>query len=133
MESDKQPKRAARRSRTDEGRRLKTVPAGSDLAVDIYDCSRRMTGDRWRVSVVFRVGVPVADALAGSDEPLPATADVIRDVLGEQVIFEQNRGRVFVDESSKDILVETLVESFLQKILPYLSHPAFPRRCVLKC
>ena len=70
---------------------------------------------------------------------LPDVKDVIntkklriKNVLGERVLFEQKRERIFIDEDEKETVIEEICDFFLDSTLDYLSNKSFPKQYVLK-
>ena len=53
-------------------------------------------------------------------------------MLGEKVLFEQKRERIFVNESEKETALKELYDTFLDNTLQYLSKEAFPKQYLLK-
>ncbi len=114
-----------------EEKRIKQIQLDNRLTLELFDASRKVAGDRWRVTLVTRIEIPV-DAVSGDpDEALPPT-ETLRSALGDPVLFEQIKHRNFIADSEKEAVFEDLCRNFNDTALSYLGHPAFPRRYVLK-
>ena len=111
---------------------IKTIDLKNNATLNLYDSSRKLIGDRWLVSLVIRMDIPVSDALSVGDDPSVASVKDIQKVLGENVCFEQKRERTFINDIEKEAVFKELYDNFLENTLPYLSHEAFPGRYVLK-
>ena len=111
---------------------IKTMDLANGMQLDFYDASRRLAGDRWLVSLIIRMEIPVAEASINGGGNPTESVDEIKKVLGEKVLFEQKRERVFVGENEKQTVFEELYDFFIDSVLGYLSNNAFPRRYVLK-
>ncbi len=109
---------------------VKAMELGNNLKLKIYDNSKKMAGDRWLISLIARINIPVdatfkllSDSESGKEE--------IGRLLGSEVIFEQKRERFFIDEKNKESVFNELCESFVNNTIGYLSHPDFPKKFVI--
>ncbi len=115
-----------------EEKLIKTIELKNKIKLDIYDRSKRMAGDRWLVSLVARMEIPVTKSIfTNGNQPVQDMED-IKEALGEKVVFEQKRERIFIDEQDKDKLLVSLVDRFIDNTLPYLSLAEFPGKYILK-
>ena len=111
---------------------IKTLDLKNGLQLKIYDASRTMAGDRWLVSLIARMEIPITKVLEKSDSLPKEKENDIKDVLGERVIFEQKRERIFVDIKEKDSVFQEMNDLFLSSSLDYLSRETFPKQFILK-
>lgn len=111
---------------------IKTLELPNGLQLKIYDASRTMAGDRWLVSLIARMEIPVTKVLEKNDSQPKENANKIKDVLGESVIFEQKRDRIFVDIKEKDSVFQEMHDLFLGSSMDYLSRETFPKQFILK-
>ena len=58
--------------------------------------------------------------------------DEIKDVLGDSVLFEKIREKIFVDTAAKETVFKELCDMFLNSSLNYLSKEIFPKQYILK-
>jgi hypothetical protein len=114
------------------GKLIKTIDLVNNMQLNFYDESRKQAGDRWLVTLVLRMEIPVSEALLHDEHPSAETLEEIEKVLGEKVLFEQKRERIFVDEKEREIALTEMSEMFLDSVLQYLSHEAFPKQYVMK-
>ena len=56
----------------------------------------------------------------------------IKKRLGDPIVFEQKREKVFVDENKKDTLINKTIDIFILDIVPCLSRPDFPGKYVVR-
>ena len=98
---------------------VEILPLDNGLALELYDHSKTLVGDRWTVILTARVEVEVADPKAAAE-------------LGERITYEQKRERVFVDDRAKGEVFGELRTSFLNSQQAYLSRPDFAERFVLR-
>jgi len=102
------------------------------MQLNFYDASRQLAGDRWLISLIIRMEIPVAEVSVNDTGKSIEALNEIKEVLGEKVLFEQKRERIFVAESEKQAVFEELYNFFIDSVLGYLSNKAFPKRYVLK-
>jgi len=110
---------------------IKTLDLENGLQLNIYDASRELVGDRWLVSLIVRMDVPVAGALKKSRESMENIHE-IKEMLGDSVLYERKREKIFVDKTEKETVFKELCDMFLDSSLNYLSKKAFPKQYILK-
>ena len=111
---------------------IKTIELSNGLKLDFYDISRKLAGDRWYVGVIARIDIPLIDSLLTNQHLSHYSVEELMKTLGESVRFQQKRERHYIDEREKDDLLNSLMNSFINRTLNYLSHPDFPVKYVLK-
>ena len=111
---------------------IKTMDLSNGMQLNFYDNSRKLAGDRWLISLIIRMEIPVAEVSINDEGKSMESVDEIKKVLGEKVVFEQKRERIFVNESEKQTVFQELYDFFIDSVLGYLSNKAFPKRYVLK-
>jgi hypothetical protein len=102
------------------------------LQLNVYDASRKLVGDRWLVSLIVRMDVPVAEALKKNSGESMEKIDEIKDMLGDSVLFEKKREKIFIDTAEKETAFKELCDMFLNSSLKYLSKEIFPKQYILK-
>ena len=111
---------------------IKTLDLENGLQLNVYDASRKLVGDRWLVSLIIRMDVPVAEALKKNSRESMENIDEIKDLLGDSVLFEKKREKIFVDTDEKEMVFKELCDMFLNSSLNYLSKKIFPKQYILK-
>lgn len=111
---------------------IKTLDLENGLQLNIYDASRKLVGDRWLVSLIVRMDVPVTDALKKDSWQPIVNINEIKDILGDSVLFEKKREKIFIDTDEKETASKELCDMFLNSSLNYLSKDIFPKQYVLK-
>jgi hypothetical protein len=111
---------------------IETMELKNGMKLNFYDASRRLAGDRWLISLIIRMEIPVVEVLINDEGKSMDNLGEIKKMLGEKVLFEQKRERIFVEESEKQTVFEELYNFFVDSVLGYLSNNAFPKRYVLK-
>ena len=115
-----------------EEKLIKIITLQNGLELKLLDASRKLAGDRWLVSLIARIEIPTNDSLLKEDVSPSLNIDEIRKVLGEKLLFEQKREKIFIDEREKDKVMKEIQDSFLSSLLLYLSYSDFPQKYVLK-
>ncbi len=111
---------------------IKTIDLENGMQLNIFDSSRKLAGDRWLVTMIARIEIPVAEVLIQDGQQSKESVNEIKKMLGEKVLFEQKRERIFVEETDKETIFEEVYDIFLNSTLTYLSTEEFPKRYVLK-
>jgi len=111
---------------------IKTMDLKNGMQLNFYDNSRKLAGDRWLISLIIRMEIPVAEVSINDGGKSMESVDEIKKVLGEKVLFELKRERIFVGDSEKQTVFEEVYDFFIDSVLGYLSNKAFPKRYVLK-
>ncbi|MFZ2633816.1 MAG: hypothetical protein WA081_09120 [Desulfosalsimonadaceae bacterium] len=109
---------------------IQTISLNNGLTVGLFDASRKIAGDRWQVTLLARMEIPV-DAVYLRAADLPNALE-IKQALGETVIFEVKKQRNFIGEPEKQPVFDNMKDTFIKVSLPYLSHPEFPKRHIAR-
>ncbi|MBC2696626.1 MAG: hypothetical protein HF982_15385 [Desulfobacteraceae bacterium] len=115
-----------------EKKLIKIINLENGLELKLYDASRKLAGDRWLVSLIARIEIPTNESLLKEDASPSLNVDEIRKVLGEKLLFELKREKIFIDEKKKDKVMKEIQDLFLSSSLSYLSYSDFPKKYVLK-
>jgi len=108
----------------------KSINLKNGLTLELWDKSRSMVGDRWKITVVAQTDIPVEKALLESNGSTQGNLDEMKMLLGESVRFEKKMERYFIDEKEKDEITKEIMDSLLESLFPYLSHPQFCKRFI---
>lgn len=111
---------------------IETIKLKNRMQLDIFDCSRKLAGDRWLIKLVARMKIPISEGLFQNISHSGETVNEIKNVLGEKVFFEQKRERIFIDKTEKETIFKEVYDSFMASTFDYLSNDAFPETYVLK-
>ncbi|MEJ2640101.1 MAG: hypothetical protein P8010_11035 [Desulfosarcinaceae bacterium] len=110
---------------------LTTLTLDNQLTLNLFDASRKIAGDRWRVEIVLQIDIPVSGTWFGAN-PLPAPLAEVKETLGETVRFEYRDRRAFVDAGDKDALLAKMQADLLAMAPRYYGHPDFAARYITK-
>lgn len=107
-----------------------TLPNG--LILELWDNSRLTAGDRWLVSLMAKVEVPVLpEYFSTLDHGELAYRDLV-DAHGDPLVFTQEKVRHFVDGSETKETITGLCQRFKDNLIGYLGNPKFAPQYVLK-
>jgi len=104
----------------------------NNLLINFHDISKKSAGDRWHVSLVAIIEIPIQEPIFEFINQEDIDITDIKKRLGDVVVFEQKREKVFVDENEKDGLIKKMINTFIADIVPYLSRPDFPGKYVVR-
>jgi hypothetical protein len=111
---------------------LETRQLSNGTTLNLYDASCRQGADRWIVVMEARLEIPVNDRCLppGQRDGLPL--ETIRKTLGPRVVYVSRKERIFVPDEDKADLLTAFQAEFCRNAVPYLLHPAFPPRFIIK-
>ena len=115
-----------------EEKLIKTMDLENGMQLNFYDASRKLAGDRWLISLVVRMEIPVTEVLTKDPAHSVESVNEIVSVLGENVLFEQIRKRNFIDETRKAEMFKELYDTFVNSTFVYLSNEAFPGKYITR-
>ena len=111
---------------------IKTIDLENGLKLKLFDASRKLVGDRWLVSLIARIEMLINELLLKKDGAPLLNVDEIRKALGEKLLFEQKREKIFIDDKEKNEVMKGMQDLFLSSSLSYFSHSDFPQKYILK-
>jgi hypothetical protein len=109
------------------GTLYKEIPLSNGLALEIWDRSRLIGKDTTKVEFLFKTKIDINPAYFTE----PSHFERTRNVLGSHVFFEYTMERSFVSNKEKDHVSHSLIKTFTENVLPYLSRPDFPKKFAL--
>lgn len=107
---------------------LQEIKLDNGLVLRIYDESKPIAAERWLVRMAARMEIPTASV----SFPRASENPQIAEVLGPVIVFEKKKERNFIAADKKDEVFRAMCDSFLKITRPYLSHPDFARKYVLR-
>ena len=110
---------------------IKTFDLENNLVLELFDASKKITGDRYQVSLVSRIRIPIRNDLFGKELKSPDIEDIIS-ALGEIVIYEDKDERNFGHQIGTPSGFRSEPWPVETNVLKYYRHPNFAGRFVLK-
>jgi len=109
---------------------IETITLPNGLILELWDKSRPMAGDRWLISLLAKVEVPVLpEYFSTLDNGEQAYRDLLA-AYGDPLVFIQNRH--FVDEKDTKDVLAGICQRFKDNLLSYLGNPRFALLYVMK-
>ncbi len=113
-----------------EEKLIKRVNLDNGLELSLYDCSRRIAADTWKVILSARIEIDTDQTEFTITEKKKLYE--IRQTIGKHITFEKKIMRSFINEEKKEETLQFLYESFLDNTKKYLSDKQFAERLALK-
>ena len=111
---------------------IETITLPNGLLLELWNQSRPMAGDRWLISLLAKVEVPVLpEHFSTLDNGEQACRDLLA-AYGDPLVFTQEKTRHFVDENNIDHVLAELCQRFKDNLLSYLGNPRFAPLYVMK-
>ena len=111
---------------------IETITLPNGLLLELWDQSRPMAGDRWLISLLAKVEVPVlAEHFSTLDNGEQACRELLA-AYGDPLVFTQEKTRHFVDEKDTKDVLAGLCQRFKDNLLSYLGNPRFASLYVMK-
>ena len=129
METGRLEKRSTTKRDEVKGRLIETIELENGLTLDLWNESRELVGDRWVVTLMARIDIPILPENIPIEE---VPYEKVREVLGDQNAYIHRKTRHFIPRQKVPEVLGQLKERFLENAIEYLSHPSFARRFVMK-
>ena len=115
-----------------EKRLIETITLPNGLILELWDKSSQMAGDRWLISLLAKMEVPVLpEYFSTLDNSEQAYLDLVA-AYGDPLVFTQEKTRHFVDEKDSTDMLAGLCQRFKDNLLLYLGNPRFAYLYVMK-
>jgi hypothetical protein len=103
------------------------------MVLGLYDHSRRIAGDRWFVKLQGRARIVLTpDFFEHVREDDPELLEIIRERLGNELIFTLGKERHFISEEKRELVMAELLARVHENMLVYLNSPSFPGKLFRK-
>ena len=111
---------------------IEKINLPNGLIVELWDNSRPMAGDRWLISLLARMEVPVLpEYFSALEDGNQAYQDLLA-AYGDPLVFTQEKSRHFVDEMEITDVLAGLCQRFKDNLISYLGNPRFASLYVMK-
>lgn len=113
-------------------RLIEKIILANGLILELWDKSRPLAGDRWLVSLLARVEVPIVpEYFSTMDNGEQAYRELVA-AYGNPLIFTQEKVRHFVDERETTEVLTGICQRFKDNLISYLGNPRFGLLYVMK-
>ena len=113
-------------------RLIEEVILPNGLILEFWDNSRIMAGDRWFVSLLAKMEIPVLAEYFSTVEDGEKAYRHLVDAYGDPLVFTQEKVRHFVDESKTKEVLTGLCRRYKDNLIEYLGNPKFAPQYVMK-
>ena len=111
---------------------IETITLPNGLILELWDKSRPIAGDRWLISLLAKVEVPVLPEYFSTLENSEQAYSDLLAAYGDPLIFTQEKNRHFVDEKDTNDVLAGICQRFKDNLLSYLGNPRFASLYVMK-
>ena len=106
---------------------VEEIPLTNGLTAEVWDNSRPIAQDTTKVELLVQVRIE----LKPSYFIKPEHFEIVRKIMGQEVIFEYKNERTFVNNKEKESVFQQLKDTFHKDSLPYISKTTFPKKFAL--
>ncbi|NNF98732.1 MAG: hypothetical protein HKM93_05085 [Desulfobacteraceae bacterium] len=110
---------------------IDTLNLENGLTLNLMDNSRKIAGDRYVIRVTARISIDVDEKWFTTTRP-PVPVSVLREKLGDKVVFTQTHERNFIDENERIPMTDSFADRFRTKSATYFAHPDFAWKFILR-
>ena len=111
---------------------FKTIELENNQTLEIRDESRKIGEDAYVVIMGARMDVRIQKDLFLTQEISDTRLSDILEMIGDDILYEYKSERNMIMSREKDLVFESLVDTFLKNMVPYISKPIFPEKMILK-
>ncbi len=115
-----------------EDKIFRTIELENNQTLVIYDRSREIAADGYVVIMGARMEIQIQKGLFDGEPPSNPNLEEIQAILGTSICYEYIKERNMIRGPEKTQVFETLVETFLKNMGPYMARPSFPKKLILK-
>ena len=106
---------------------IEEINLTNGLKLKIFDLSRPVAADTFKVEISFQIKVDLKESyFAGSQDYAQ-----VKNIMGDELTYENKRVRSFVYEKDQDSVREDLINTFKRNSLDYVASVNFPQMLAL--
>ena len=106
---------------------LEEINLANGLNLKIFDLSRSVAADTFKVEISFQTKVDLKESYFSS----PQDYDQVKNIMGAELTYENKRVRSFVYEKDQNSIREDLINTFKNNSLAYVASVNFPQKLAL--
>ena len=106
---------------------LEEINLANGLKLKIFDLSRPVAADTFKVEISFQTKIDLKESYFAS----PQDYAQVKNIMGDELTYENKRVRSFVYEKDQDSVREDLINTFKKNSLDYVAAVNFPRKLAL--
>lgn len=106
---------------------IEEINLANGLKLKIFDLSRPIATDTFKVEISFQIKVDLKESYFAS----PQDYAQVKNIMGDELTYENKRVRSFVYEKDQDSVREDLINTFKNNSLDYVASVNFPQKLAL--
>jgi hypothetical protein len=106
---------------------IEEITLSNGLTLEIFDLSRPVAADTFKVEISFQTKVDLKESYFASPEDYAQ----VKNIMGDELTYENKRVRSFVYEKDQDSVREDLINTFKNNSLDYVASVNFPQKLAL--
>ena len=106
---------------------IEEINLANSLKLKIFDLSRRVAADTFKVEISFQTKIDLKESYFASTQDYSQ----VKNIMGDELTYENKRVRSFVYEKDQDSVREDLINTFKKNSLDYVAAVNFPRKLAL--
>ena len=106
---------------------IEEIKLANGLKLKIFDLSRPIAADTFKVEISFQIKVDLKESYFAS----PQDYAQVKNIMGDELTYENKRVRSFVYEKDQDSVREDLINTFKNNSLDYVASVNFPQMLAL--
>jgi hypothetical protein len=106
---------------------IEEINLANGLKLKIFDLSRPVAADTFKVEIYFQIKVDLKESYFAS----PQDYAQVKNIMGDELTYENKRVRSFVYEKDQDSVREGLINTFKNNSLDYVASVNFPQKLAL--
>ncbi len=106
---------------------IEEIKLDNGLNLKIFDSSRPVAADTFKVEISFQTKIDLKESYFASPEDYAQ----VKNIMGDELTYENKRVRSFVYEKDQDSVREDLINTFKNNSLGYVASVNFPQKLAL--
>ena len=106
---------------------IEEMSLDNSLKLKIFDLSRPVAADTFKVEIFFQIKVDLKESYFASHQDYAQ----VKNIMGDELTYENKRVRSFVYEKDQDSVREDLINTFKNNSLDYVASVNFPQKLAL--
>ena len=106
---------------------IEEINLTNGLKLKIFDLSRPVAADTFKVEISFQMKIDLKESYFADTQDYAK----VKNIMGDELTYENKRVRSFVYEKDQDSVREDLINTFKKNSLNYLASVNFPQKLAL--
>ena len=106
---------------------IEEINLANGLKLNIFDLSRPVAADTFKVEIYFQTKIDLKESYFAS----PQDYVQVKNIMGDELTYENKRVRSFVYEKDQDSVRDDLINTFKNNSLDYVASVNFPQKLAL--